>query len=230
MAGLVSAFTGDLIASPKVAEVLIVPLGEDGKLTKDEFGKGDGKRILQYWPESLSDSKGANWQSRDIPGAPLPIYQWVNGSERPLSFTATFSRDMDGEIGEDIDEDKHNVDIDAAVAWLRMLESNDYRPVGDMQAAIAPPTLWLMFMGTKLGYNDNANVPKVDSYTYDSGIYCILNNVEVERVDWFPSGRPKFANVSLSFLETMQIGAGVYPYGRDGMKALADKYTRTPSE
>ena len=225
MAGLVSAFSGDMIASPKVAQVLIVPLDQEGKIAHDsEFG---GKKILQYWPESLSDSKGANWQSKDIPGAPLPIYQWVNGGERPLSFTATFSRDMDGEIGVDVDEDKHNVDIDAAIAWLRMLSSNDYQKDGDMEAAVAPPTLWLSFMGMALGYNDSASVPKIS--TYDSGVYVILNSVEVERTDWFPSGRPRFATVSLSFFETMQIGAGVYPYGRSGMKALSDKYTRTPS-
>lgn len=225
MAGIVSAFTGDFIASHKVSEVLIVPLDEDGNIDNVELG---GRKVLQYWPEALSDGKGANWQSKDIPGAPLPLYQWVSGGERQFSFTAVFTRDMDGEIGEDVKEDKHNVDIDAAVAWLRMLSANDYAPVGDMMAAVAPPVLWLSFLGTSMGYNQQA--PQLGVFERDSGVYCILNQVDVERTNWFPSGIPKFATVALTFSEVMQIGAGIYPYGRDGFKDIANRYTRTYKE
>lgn len=227
MAGIVSAFTGDFIASHKVSEVLIVPLTEEGFIDNEKIG---GMKVLQYWPEALSDGKGANWQSKDIPGANLPIYQWVSGGERQFSFTAVFTRDMDGEIGEDVKEDKHNVDIDAAVAWLRMLSANDYAPVGDMIAAVAPPVLWLSFLGTALGYNEQIPATLGATIEKDSGVYCILNQVDVERTNWFPSGRPKFATVALTFSEVMQIGAGIYPYGHDGFRERANKYTRTLSE
>lgn len=224
MTGLIDAFTGDFKVSKKASEVIIAPLDRYGKIDSD-LG---GAKVLQYWPESLTDSENSNWQAKDIPGSPRPLYQWISGGERPLSFTTLFSRDMDGEIGVDFEEDKHNVDIDAAIAWLKLLKSSDYEAVQDMNMAVAPPVLWLQFSGTKLGYNHAA--PQAGNYTLESGVYCILESVEPEYRSWFPSGTPRLASCALAFKEVIQVGSGVYPFGRDLLKWLASNYTRTPSE
>ena len=74
-----------------------------------------------------------------------------------FSFSAVFSRDMDGEIGKDVDEDKFNVDIDAAVAWLNLLSWNDYVETGDGgKVSVAPPVLWLYLKNNNIGYNRQA--------------------------------------------------------------------------
>jgi len=229
MAGLLSALTGNLEINSKVAEVVIAPLNDEGHID-ESLG---GAKIIQYWPDSLSDDKSANWQSKDIPGAPLPLYQWVNGAERPLSFTAIFSRDMYGEIGKDVEEDKYNVDIDAAAAWLRLLSFNDYRNVADMRdVSVAPPVLWMLFTGTKLGYNMVASkgLGKKGSPQSDSnGVYCLMTECGVTRRNWFQDGTVKFAEISLSFVETMQIGQSIWPYGRRDFYFMTQKYTRKSS-
>src|SRR3972149_5875366 len=50
---------------------------------------------FQYFSESITDSKAINWNAREIPGASLPIYQWISSGERSVSFTAVFSSDLD---------------------------------------------------------------------------------------------------------------------------------------
>jgi len=224
MAGPLSAFSGDFKLHKKVAELIIAPLDDEGKIDED-LG---GARVLQFYPDSIEDSKSAEWQSRSIPGAPLPMYQWVSGSERSFSLTAVFTRDMNGEIGKDVEEDKYNVDIDAAIAWLRMLASNDYVEIGDAGlTAVAPPILWLHAVGTKMGYNLVASQPQ---NTEGGGVHCILTEVGVTRSNWFQDGTVRKASVSLAFNEVMQIGQGIYPYGRSDFLDMASAYTRKPSK
>lgn len=222
MAGPLSAFTGDYDLSTKTAPFIIAPLDDDGKVD-EALG---GARMLQYFPESIEDSKSPNWQSRDIPGAPLPMYQWVSGGERTFSLTVKFTRDMSGEIGKDVEEDKYNVDIDAAVAWLRLLSWNDYVELGDAGAtAVAPPVLWVQAKGTKLGYNTRAS----GALGADpGGVYCIMTDCGVTMDNWFQDGTVRMVTVSLTFAETMQIGQGIYPYGRSDFLSMAENYKRKP--
>jgi hypothetical protein len=138
-----------------------------------------------------------------------------------------FSRDMCGEIGKDVKEDKYNVDIDAAIAWLRLLEFNDYQDIGDLRnVAVAPPVLWLLFTGTKLGYNMPAANSTESGQKNANGVYCLMTECGVNRRNWFQDGTVKFAEVSLSFVETMQVGPNILPYGRRDFKSLRESYTR----
>lgn len=213
------AMSGPFVGNQKPAEFVIMPLDDSGR----EDTSIGGKKILQYWPQSISTSQEANWQASDIPGCPLPIYQWTSGSEHSLSFVATFSRDMDGDV---IDENKYNVDIEAAIAWLRMLSINSYVDVANGKVAKAPPTLWLYLQGTFLGANSAANGASGASA---GGLYCKLRGVSPERITWFQSGKTRYANVSLSFFETMQIAGNIFPFSRDDFLPLANLYTRRPS-
>jgi hypothetical protein len=229
MAGLVSAFSGSFDTDHKVAQFVIAPLTNEGQIDTEL-----GAKVLQYWPESISDGKSAEWQSRTVPGLPVPLYQWVAGGERSLSFDAAFSRDMKGQVGVDIDEDKHNVDIDAAIAWLRLMVHNDYGQVGDVQnAAIAPPVLWMCGLGTsqesgmKMGYNTTVDLGVPNELgTTSPGVYVHMMECGAERKNWFNDGTTRYSAVSLSFSETIQIAGGLYPYGRSDFVSLANGYTR----
>jgi len=222
MAGPLSAFTGDYQLSPKTAGLIIAPLDDNGKID-ESLG---GARMLQYFPESIEDNHSANWQSRSIPGSPLPLYQWVAGGERPISMSATFSRDMSGEIGKDVEEDKYNVDVDAAIAWLKLLVTQDFVDLGDVgMTAVSPPILWLHAVGTKLGYNTKASGALGAN---PEGVYCVLLEVGSARNNWFQNGQVRLASVSLSFAEVMQVGQLIYPYGRSDFLSMAAPYKRKP--
>jgi len=238
MAGILSAFSGEFLASQKVSSVLITPLDDEGKIasptTKGKIPGYGGSKVLQFWPATISTPVNPNWSNKSIPGAPLPLYQWISGGERPISFATVFSRDMDGEIGAEVEEDKYNVDIDAAIAWLNLLAASTYiDDVGGMTVAKAPPLLYLHFLGTELGYNDNKALPAKEAEgsgidgPVGSGIHCILLSVDAERTNFFPSGRPKMCGIGLNFAQVMQIGNGVYPFGNSRMLELSSKYTRT---
>lgn len=116
------------LADPKAerpSEVIIIPLADDGTPDLQTFG---APLRLQYFPESISDSKTMNYQQKEIPGGSLPIYQWVSSGERTLAFTATFTTDVDlisdPQLAALIQAPTsglrdRNVDIRSAIAWLR---------------------------------------------------------------------------------------------------------------
>lgn len=231
MSGPFGAMNGPFVSYQKPAEFVIMPLRRDGR----ENTVLGGKRILQYWPQTIDTSRSANWQDKDVPGAPIPLNQWVSGGSNTLTFTATFSRDMDGKIGDqgigdfesaEIVEDKFNVDVEAAIAWLNMLSTNSYERIGDGTVAVAPPVLWIYLVNVNLGVNISASSALSSKA---GGFYCTLRDVGVSRMNWFQSGRTKYANVSLSFTETMQIGGNIYPYSQADYVSLASTYTRKPS-
>lgn len=44
-------------------------------------------------PESIEDNKTSNWHAHSIPGQESPVYQWVNGGPRVVSFEALVTKD-----------------------------------------------------------------------------------------------------------------------------------------
>ena len=224
-----AGMSGPFVATQKPAEFLIMPLTDEGT---EDTGLG-GRRILQYWTDSLDSNQSSNWQTQEVFGAPLPLHQWVNGSEHTLSATVTFSRDMDGEIPDEVEEGKFNVDIEAAIAWLRMLSVHSYRDLGDAgRIAAAPPVLWVYLPNVVLSVNTRIGTTFGQSEVEggkSSGMYCLLTEVGVNRTNWFQSGRTRFANVSLSFTETMQVGGSIFSYSQQDFVAFAKPYKRTSS-
>lgn len=111
-------------ASTRPSEVVIIPLDDAGNADITVFGV----LRFQYFPEAMQDSKTINYQQKEIPGASLPIYQWVASGERLITFTAQFSTDVDFLANPSIPAtvaangsglQDRNVDIRSAVAWLR---------------------------------------------------------------------------------------------------------------
>lgn len=45
-------------------------------------------------PESLNETKAANWVQQNIPGQSDPLMQWISGSARTVSFTAKVTLDI----------------------------------------------------------------------------------------------------------------------------------------
>ena len=74
---------------PKAAKIYIVPLDihSNDKPLIDEI------RSFQYFPESISDTRATNYQTKIIPGLSHPLYQWTSSGAREISFQAVFTRD-----------------------------------------------------------------------------------------------------------------------------------------
>jgi hypothetical protein len=124
---------------------------------------------FQYFPETITDTKAVNYQTKDIPGGSLPLYQWVSSGERIISFTAYFTSDVDlgaqatsGPNGP-IDQfntlqsqglTNRNVDVRTAFLALRQYMFPTYLTSGTSPGqplTLAPKKLMLMFTGSGLG-------------------------------------------------------------------------------
>lgn len=187
---------------------------------------------FQYWPESLSDTKGTNYQRKEIPGGSLPLYQWINGSERLLTMTAVFTSDIDivsattpSSLGQQVnlDEDNkiverirsagvsdRNADIRSAVAWLKQYTYPYYKSTSgpSAQLTIAPTKLILVMPNSGIGLAGmNATNP--------DQVVVVMTQCDVTYEAWFPSGLPRIATVALSFAEIGQVSGGIVFPGRN---------------
>jgi hypothetical protein len=214
MAGLVSLIglgsSAGSFLSKEGDFVFVIPAKSDGTLDT-----ANGK-ALQYWPSELTDNQSANYSSKTIPGGNLPLYQWIAGGERVFSFTAVFSRDQAGGITQggavgDIAEDKHNVDIPAAVNWLRSLMQPTYE--ANKEFALPPPLLYLVFPANALGIDDTDHV------------LTVLTSVNVTTRKWFPNGVPRYAEVALTFSEVVQKPGKTVFYGAEQYTNIVSRYT-----
>lgn len=217
---------------------------------------------LQYFPDTISDTKAISWQTKEIPGGSLPLYQWTGSGERTISFTAQFTCDIDlytkvdanttgtgtGPISERGDYEAlktridntgqlpYNVDIRAAIAWLRSHMLPTYGPEGE---PIAPPKMILYMPRSGIGVN-GGNMPLFANQP--DAIVCIMASCEVTYDKFFPSGLPRIASVSLSFNQVPQYRGKVqFPTaggimenmrtGKDGLsmgyKSRYEQYTKT---
>jgi len=196
----------------------------------------DGRMAFQYWPESISDTKAINYQQKDIPGGSLPLYQWISGGERLLTFTAIFTTDVDLianqssflQIGEDNSMSERltasgvgsrNVDIRAAVAWLRQYLLPSYEgsstATGGRILTNAPSKLRLLLPNSGIGLAGG------DSVSVDS-VRCVMTQCDVTHEVFFPSGLPRITTVSLAFAQVAQDGGHITFPRSDGMKAHVD--------
>lgn len=177
---------------------------------------------LQYWPESLTDSRGAEWNPRNIPGGSHPIYQWTHGGERRLSFTTVFTTDTapeDAALGRDdpyadaassplsgIKKGTRDMDPRAAIQWLRYFTYPLYGRGQDLRV-FEPPKVILCMPNTGLSY---------DGTDY---IVAVMTTCDVTYEAWFPNGFPRIVEVQLEFAEVVQYGGRVRFHERRDMRS-----------
>jgi hypothetical protein len=216
LASVVNMFAG---ADPVKAQ--LIPLNDDG--TEDD----SNGRSFQYFPEQINDSKGVNYSSKNIPGGSHPLYQFISGGDRTISFSAIFTSDenpappgllsaltgglnlsintLTSAIGltDAANKKKHTTNVDAAIIWLRSFIYPRYSngrgdPLGTV---VAPPVVRL--------YLPNSNIHGTTpngSLVLDS-IDCIMNQCDVVYDAFYRNGAQRITTVNLSFHETVQTGA-----------------------
>jgi hypothetical protein len=191
------------------------------------------KLAFQYFPDTINDSKAVNYQQKEIAGGSLPLYQWIAGGERLITFTAIFTSDVDlvtaeaptgliakavGTAGQGIrerlqsaGESRRNVDIRSAIVWLRRYmfptyvkdESNGTK-VG-VPLTYAPSKLMLVMPGSGIGLagGESAATTSMDA------VLCVMTQCDVTYEKFFPSGLPRIASVSLGFAQIPQLGGHI---------------------
>lgn len=151
--------------------------------------------VLQYWPESLSDTHPVSYSPKEIPGGSHPLYQWTGGGERTISFEAAFTSELaDPEIARKnpgIPSSRYTVDIKSAIARLEAMKLPTYPKSGRNSRVIPPSRLVLVFPKTNLGRGSDH-------------LLVILKDVSWTYESWFPDGTPRVVNASLSFSESVQ--------------------------
>jgi len=180
-------------------------------------------RQFQYYPETISDHRGVSYITKEVIGGSHPIYQWVHGSERVISFEAVFTADFYVDdnplqtlsnfasaiknpvaaIGSALlgGKDLNSIPISQYIAWLR---SKTY-PKYDGSNPVSPPPRLLLWLENS-GINSNTGSSSGGTaYTTDV-IPVIMRQCNVEYHAFFRNGMPRIATVSLEFAETIQIG------------------------
>lgn len=198
----------------KYARIWLCPVDENGQ-PKDLFGMA-----FQHWPDQIQDSEGTNYSSKVIPGGNRPLYQWVSGGERQISFTAVFTRDQ-MEAFAASEAGRHNVDIISAVNWLRSMKAPTYED-GALYPT-PPPIMYLVVPNHGLGQRSEGQ----------DYLLVIMTQCDVTWKRSFPDGTPRVVEVSLTFNEVVQNPyTGIKWYGAEryftdgdpasfGMRALS---------
>lgn len=192
------------------ASVYLYPTTPEGNLDPDWF------RAFQFWPPEISDNHSPNWSNKTIPGGNLPLYQWIAGGEHQISFSATFARDLAGEFGPlpgQLSESKHDVDVGAAIAYLRSLSTPTYDP--KKQFALPPPLLYLIIQNNPITQTGDAG---------NDMMLCIMTQCDVTLKRWFPDGTPRLATANLAFAEVVQRPGATKFYGRTEWQKTAKNY------
>jgi len=207
----------------RTSDCALIELGGDDSPTGDN-------QVFQYYPETISDTKAVNYQQKEIFGGSLPLYQFITGGERLISFTVTFTCDVDllnavdqsasTELYQRLKnagQERRNVDIRSAIMWLRgyMLPSYQDTSIqaqindttGGTQLTLAPRKLVLSMPGTGIGYAGGD-----DRLAGADSVVCIMTQCDVTYEALFPSGLPRAATVQLAFAQIAQVkGAIQFP-------------------
>lgn len=218
-----------------LAENESVPWGGGNRQGGSRGGDNVPDVAFQYWPESLQDTRGSEWNPRSIPGGSHPIYQWTQGGERRLSFTALFSTDTEPEDEALLQDDPYaaaadrplsgiqrgsrDLDIRAAVSWLRYYTYPMYGTGQDLRV-FEPPKVLLVMPNSGIAY---------DGHDY---VTAVMTQCDVTYQAWFPSGFPRMVEIQLEFAEVVQQGLRVSFHDRQNMRrsgTIASYLRRLPA-
>lgn len=199
------------------------------ELDESDAPTGDNQ-VFQYYPETVTDTKAVNYQQKEIFGGSLPLYQWVSGGERLISFSVVFTCDVDllNAVDQSVSteiyqrlksagQERRNVDIRAAVMWLRgymlpsygtaTIETQVGKDSGGTQLTFAPRKLVLSMPGTGIGFAGGD-----DGISGQDSVLCHMTQCDVTYEALFPSGLPRAATVQVAFAQIAQFrGAVQFP-------------------
>lgn len=169
--------------------------------------------VFQFWPATVTIDYSPNYAEKQIPGASHPLYQWISGGGRSITFQAQFVAEIDEVVqgalaitagalpapaaNAAIPSGRYTVDVGAALARLHSYMMPSYGGSGaNAGLAVAPPRMRLYFPGMDLG-GGSPNRGYADVLT-------ILRSAPITVQKCHPDGSVMLAEVSLQFSEVVQ--------------------------
>lgn len=251
----------DYVAAPRQRVAYLFP--ELGQYGSENFtGAGSGLTpntvvsdlfVFQFWPSQVTDNYTPNYATKQIPGASHPLYQWVSGAGRNISFTANFV----SEVREDSAtiqgaSSTHNsfssrIAASSATAIGRgarslvlgpgLLPSSRYTV--NVAGALASLQQYLYPTYGEQSASKGITKPpkkvvlvlpgtKLGRADGADGVLCILKGANVTMESFFPSGELRAASVALQFAEIIQYtkgsGTNIRYIGAETYDGLAKTY------
>jgi len=234
----------DTILAPQGPQsVYLFPTPTGGINRPPSFIAQSETLFFQYWPQSLNDDYQVNYAEHAIPGGSHPLYQWVGGQGRTITFEAVFTSEINtdrfgtfaagagGVTGRSsvanavgtslLPSSLYTVDVAAALAKIRSWMMPSYGAGGRLGETDPPKMLTLVFPKTGLGGSGSADM-----------ITVILRSAPITYESWFPDGQPRVATVNLTFNEVVQTASGsgqakttkINFIGRDAFENAGQKY------
>lgn len=183
-------------------------LGEEKGITSGFVGLkkqiNKSYQAFQYFPEKITDTKAVEYASKSIPGGSHPIYTFISGGERTITFDAIFVNDegpslrfLEGGVRlstfnkrKEVHKRKEVQDVAAGIAWLRYC----LYPTYNSGVAKAPPLVIL--------YLPQSGIIGED--TNQDSIIGILTRADVTYESFYRDGKPRLAVVSCEVKEVVQ--------------------------
>ena len=173
----------------------------------------NGKEVsFQYFPERITDSRSAVYAQKQIPGGSHPLYTFISGGERVISFDAIFCNDSS-------DKAPSGGILSAVASSLfgggnDRIPNNDRKDVVDISAAL---NFLSAFTYPFYDSNDLAFPPPIAVvYLPNSGLYSsdkfknsftgILSSRKIVYESFHRDGTPRIVAVTLEFREVIQLG------------------------
>lgn len=250
--GIVSSISSIIGSNEEMqqARAYLVELDDSGSMVE--------YRAFQYFPQTIDDSKSGDYVEKTVIGSSHPIYQWLHGGKRSISFDAVLTSDFTKGTGQNplgafgaVAETVTSFIKSPAATAISTLSSggqDPYDPDGSTgkNVNIAAGISWFR---SKLYPTYKGNEPvkpppklllvvegtEMSSYvgSYKTGVIpCIMSRCDVSYESFFRDGSPRVATLSLEFWETVQIGKSWSWVSRDSFKGGSGKYKygadRTP--
>jgi len=165
------------------------------------------ERSMQWFPETLQETGGAEWEEKKVPGGSHPLYNYSGGQGRSFSFTLVFTSDEDPDLGE-VTRGKNeaygvrNLDLREELGWVRSLCAAMYNSTEGGQRVVPPPVVKLRVDNLGWGVGNGAEV------------YCLFQSYDITYEKVWSSGYPRLATVSLQCVETIQESGKIQFLGR----------------
>jgi hypothetical protein len=165
-------------------------------------------RTVQWFPETLQEQVGADWEEKKIAGGSHPLYTYTGGTGRPFSLSLSLSSDRDpqfseaGAVKDSGAAGERNPDLAVEVAWFRNLVLPTYS-ANSLQRVVPPPVIRLTVPNLGWGVGGDASV------------YCLCQSVDITYDKLWPSGSPRLVTIALAFVETVQETGKIRFIGRD---------------
>lgn len=188
------------------------------------------ERAFQWWPESFADNLAGGWSKKPVPGASHAMVNWSSNQGRTFSFSVMLTRQLiepedlqqntvGFEVGAllgttqdpyDSRNRQYNVDVAAGIAYLRSYMYPRYGSAGlSSPTDVKPPATVIL------------NIPNMQLNEDGSDtVWCKMFGCDVSYMKSFPNGRPRIAQVTLTFEQIIQGPEGVR------FKSFRDIYNR----